>query len=192
MKDKLNLLSYAETFDVEKCKDDTFRIEHRCEDVGAYINSDETINYYVTDCYNSSADWVEINMEALFELKEFCELMIKQVIIMAQEKTFENKIKKYLEQQGCWYVKFFANAYTRSGIPDLITCIGGNFVAIEVKAQNGKVSDLQKYQRDKIREAGGISIVLYPDQFEDFKLLVDDLLMRPEFLKWTDQESFDR
>lgn len=111
---------------------------------------------------------------------------------MAQEKLFENKIKKYLEQHGCWYVKYFANAYTRSGIPDLIACIGGWFVAIEVKAQNGKATDLQKYQRDKIREAGGISIVLYPDQFEDFKLLVNDLLVRPEYVKWTDQELFDR
>lgn len=39
-----------------------------------------------------------------------------------REKNFENRIKKYLEKQGCWFVKFFANAYTSSGIP-LIYCV---------------------------------------------------------------------
>lgn len=33
------------------------------------------------------------------------------------EKAFENKIKKYLNDKGCWNVKFFANSFTRSGIP---------------------------------------------------------------------------
>lgn len=34
-----------------------------------------------------------------------------------KEKVFENRIKKYLEKNNCWFVKFFANAYTSSGIP---------------------------------------------------------------------------
>lgn len=34
-----------------------------------------------------------------------------------KEKAFETRIKKYLEKKGCWFVKFFANAYTSSGIP---------------------------------------------------------------------------
>lgn len=34
-----------------------------------------------------------------------------------REKNFENRIKKYLESKGAWFVKFFANAYTSSGIP---------------------------------------------------------------------------
>lgn len=80
MKDKLNLLSFVEKFKVEKCEDDTFRIEHKDGYVGAYINSDETIEYYITGCYNSGVDWVEIDVEALFELKKFCGLMIEQVI----------------------------------------------------------------------------------------------------------------
>lgn len=94
---------------------------------------------------------------------------------MAQEKTFENKVKKFIEKEGGWQVKFFANSFTKSGIPDILACINGYFVAIEVKAQNGKPSELQLYNIEKIREAGGIAVVLYPDQFGLFKEMVREL-----------------
>lgn len=88
---------------------------------------------------------------------------------LAQEKMFENKVKKFLEVNGAWYVKFFANSYTKSGIPDILACVNGYFVGIEVKAQNGKPSELQLYNIQKIRDAGGFAIVLYPSGFEKFK-----------------------
>lgn len=91
---------------------------------------------------------------------------------MAQEKRFETKIKKFLDDKGCWYVKFFANNYTKRGIPDLLACVNGRFVAIEVKAENGTPSELQEYNIRKIKEAGGIAIILYPKDFEDFKNLI--------------------
>lgn len=94
---------------------------------------------------------------------------------IAAEKNFENKIKKFLKDNGCWYVKFFANRMTKSGIPDILACVNGHFVAIEVKAQNGKPSDLQLYNVKKIREAGGVAIILYPDSFDEFKKLIGEL-----------------
>lgn len=97
---------------------------------------------------------------------------------MAGEKNFENKIKKFLKDEGCWFVKFFANRNTKVGIPDLLCCVNGYFVAVEVKGEHGKPSDLQLWNRDKIRESGGISIILYPDHFELFKELVMTLKNR--------------
>lgn len=94
---------------------------------------------------------------------------------IAQEKQFENKVKKYIESVGGWQVKFFANAYTKNGIPDILACVNGYFVGIEVKAQTGRYSDLQLYQIKKIRETGGFAFVLYPTGFEQFKKFVDDL-----------------
>ena len=64
---------------------------------------------------------------------------------------------------------------TKKGIPDLLACVNGRFVAIEVKAQNGKPSELQVYNIKKIREAGGVGIILYPDGFEAFKKLIGEL-----------------
>lgn len=91
---------------------------------------------------------------------------------MGSEKNFENKIKKYIEELGGWQVKFFANRMTKNGIPDVLACVGGYFVGIEVKAQNGKPSELQKYHCLEIRKAGGFSFVVYPSGFEQLKVFL--------------------
>ena len=40
---------------------------------------------------------------------------------MAAEKNFENRVKKYLDEYGCWWLKYWGGAaYTKSGIPDLL------------------------------------------------------------------------
>ena len=101
-------------------------------------------------------------------------------------------IKTYLKNNGCWYVKYFANRMTKSGVPDILACVNGYFMAIEVKADKGKPSELQLWNREKIREAGGISIIVYPNQWEDLKLLIDDLIKRPDKLDWNEQYEFDR
>ena len=95
---------------------------------------------------------------------------------MAAEKIFENKIKDFLKEYGCWHVKFFANAYTKAGIPDILACVNGYFVGIEVKAKNGKPSDLQIYNLQKIEDSGGFAVLLYPDDFEDFKKMIFHIL----------------
>jgi hypothetical protein len=112
------------------------------------------------------------------------------------EKQFENKIKQFLGRKGCYYVKYFANSFTKSGIPDILACVNGYFVAIEVKAPNGKPSKLQLFNRDLIRKAGGISVILYPENFEDFKELVNNLLeLDQDYNEWKiaqKQYEFDR
>ena len=94
----------------------------------------------------------------------------------AQEKCFENKIKKFLESEGCWYIKYWAGSqFTKAGVPDILACVNGYFVGIEVKAQQGKPSELQLYNIDKIREAGGFAMVLYPSAFPKFKDFIHQL-----------------
>lgn len=93
-----------------------------------------------------------------------------------REKNFENKIKDYLKTKNVWFVKYFANSFTPSGIPDLLCCVNGYFLAIEIKAPKGRPSSLQKFTLEKIRESNGLAIVLYPKDFEDFKILVEKLL----------------
>ena len=92
------------------------------------------------------------------------------------EKQFENQVKKYLNDKNCWVLKTWSNGTQRKGVPDLLVCCGGFFVGVELKAQNGHVSELQKWNIEKIREAGGVAMVLYPDQFEAFKVLIEKLL----------------
>ena len=92
---------------------------------------------------------------------------------VAAEKDFENKVKAFLKEQGCWYVKYWAGGgFTTAGVPDLLICCNGRFVAVEVKASTGKPSDLQLKKIRDIRKAGGVAFVLYPDQFEEFKHMI--------------------
>ena len=115
-----------------------------------------------------------------------------EVIIVAAEKTFENKVKKFLSDQGAWHVKYFANRMTKIGIPDILACVNGYFVAIEVKAPKGKPSELQKWNIEKIRDAEGIAIVLYPDQFDEFKKMIVTLNKNVTCNNWSEQFYFDR
>lgn len=95
----------------------------------------------------------------------------------AAEKNFENKIKAFLKENNAWFIKYWAGSkFTKDGIPDILACINGYFVGIEVKASNGKPSELQKYHVEQINyKANGIAVILYPQDFELFKELVDDL-----------------
>ena len=101
---------------------------------------------------------------------------------MAAEKNFENKVKAYLRTRNAYFVKFFANAFTRSGVPDILACVNGYFVGIEVKAQNGKPSDLQLHNVRQIRAAGGFAFVLYPSAYEHFI----------KFINGLDRDEYDR
>lgn len=92
---------------------------------------------------------------------------------MAEEKRLENRVKEYLEAHECWQLKYWGGGqFTRAGVPDLLTCIGGRFVAIELKASYGTASDLQLVTLKKIEEAGGISLLMYPQDWDEFTLLV--------------------
>lgn len=95
---------------------------------------------------------------------------------MAAEKNFENKIKSYLKDQGAWFIKYWAGAqFTKSGIPDILSCFNGYFVAIELKGPNGKATKLQWHNIEKINQANGYAIVLYPKDFQLFKNLIVNL-----------------
>lgn len=88
---------------------------------------------------------------------------------MAAEKNFENKVKGFLKDQKCWFLKTWSNGVQRSGVPDLLVCCNGYFIGVELKASNGKPSKLQLYNLQKIEESGGYAWLLYPDDFDMFK-----------------------
>ena len=77
----------------------------------------------------------------------------------------------------CWFLKYWAGAtFTKTGIPDLLVCCNGRFLGVEIKAPNGRPSELQLYNLRKIDEVGGFGVLLYPNQFELFKNFVDCLI----------------
>lgn len=95
---------------------------------------------------------------------------------MAEEKRFENQVKRYLDSIGAWYLKTISNGYQRAGIPDLLICYKGRFLGVELKAKKGKATPLQEYELKQIRQSGGLAFVLYPDDFDWFKKLMEEII----------------
>ncbi len=93
-----------------------------------------------------------------------------------KEKDFENQVKQFLKDCGCWVLKTWSNGIQREGVPDLLVCCDGCFVAVELKAEKGTAKPLQLKNVKWIRDAGGIAIILYPDKFDEFKHMIKLIL----------------
>jgi len=78
------------------------------------------------------------------------------------EKTIENKIKAYLESNGFYYIKVHGSGFMPKGIPDIIACVNGQFLGIEVKATGKKKqqSPYQKIHQKMIEKANGRYILV--------------------------------
>jgi Holliday junction resolvase len=86
------------------------------------------------------------------------------------EAQFQKKVLEFLRAQNIWYVKYWGGGqFTKAGIPDILACVNGHFVGIELKSETGRLSKLQEYNLDRIKEAGGQSFILRPSGFEAFK-----------------------
>ena len=97
------------------------------------------------------------------------------------EAKVKTKLRKRLikEFPGCWTYMAPGGAFGRKGVPDIIACICGLFVAIEVKAKHGmKATPIQQYELDLISTACGISVVF--DGWNELQLdiLIDEINRR--------------
>jgi len=87
------------------------------------------------------------------------------------EKKVKDKVMKILKSHGIYY--FFPTTFGmgRSGVPDIICCFNGVFLAIECKAGKNKTTALQDMEIAAIRKAGGTAFVINENninEIEDF------------------------
>lgn len=77
------------------------------------------------------------------------------------ESDITKSILKYLKTlPRCFFWKEHGGFYGTSGIPDIIVCIDGRFIALEVKTQKGKTTPLQNAAIRKIHSSGGFAFVV--------------------------------
>ena len=70
------------------------------------------------------------------------------------------KVKKQLDALGAYYFSPQSGIYGRSGVPDIIGCLGGKFFAIECKAGSNTTTGLQDKELSRIRAAAGLAMVI--------------------------------
>lgn len=91
-----------------------------------------------------------------------------------KEKTITDKILKYLKAQAeCFAFKEHGGMYGTAGIPDIICCYKGQFVAFEVKTEKGKLSKLQEITIHRIKDAKGKAYKV--TSLEEVKQILDNM-----------------
>ena len=129
---------------------------------------------------------------------------------MAAEKSFEEKLKDWLELEGIyalgteqqkmktppcgfWCKRWGGGKYTKAGLPDMQIVVNGINLEVELKAPNGRPSELQIQKLNQIDDAGCIALVLYPKDFENFKLLVKFIkTVRTDYVHLVTMSSLER
>lgn len=78
------------------------------------------------------------------------------------ESRLVAKILKMLRSQGGWWFKTHGSPYQMAGIPDILGCHKGRFVALEVKmpGKEDDTSTRQDWTMKRIQDAGGIAAVV--------------------------------
>ena len=79
---------------------------------------------------------------------------------MANEKKVKEKVKKILKKLDCYYCMPATGGYGASGVPDIIGCFKGRFLAIECKSDGNKPTELQKKHLSDISKAKGQALVI--------------------------------
>lgn len=81
---------------------------------------------------------------------------------MAQtpEGRVKTAVKKLLVMHGVYYFMPATHGYGRSGVPDIICCVNGRFLAIECKAGKERVTALQEREMALIVESGGDAVLV--------------------------------
>lgn len=95
---------------------------------------------------------------------------------MTPEGKVKAKVVELLKAAGVYYFFPAANGYGRAGVPDIICCANGRFLAIECKAGRGTTTKLQDREIEQIRRSKGVVLVINETNIDTVELALKDLL----------------
>jgi Holliday junction resolvase len=92
------------------------------------------------------------------------------------EKKVKAKVVEILKAHGAYY--FFPSTFGmgRSGVPDIVCCYKGMFLAIECKANGNKTTALQDREIEAIKKAGGVAVVIDEKNIGDVAVLLGTVI----------------
>lgn len=93
---------------------------------------------------------------------------------MAEKDIQAKCLRKLKETPGVWSVKTIAT--NKGGVPDIICCVNGLFVAFEIKAKGREATPLQEYNGRMIRKSGGEWHLI--DDYLEFEKLMGKILRK--------------
>jgi Holliday junction resolvase len=95
--------------------------------------------------------------------------------MLTPEAKVKKKVVDVLKKYGAYYFFPATGGYGRSGVPDIVSCYRGVFIAIECKAGTNKPTPLQEAEMDKIRKAQGFVLVVNETNIDDVDTILKDI-----------------
>lgn len=89
------------------------------------------------------------------------------------EKKVKQKVGRLLDEYQAYYFSPVTGGFGRSGVPDIIACVRGQFIGIECKAGTNVPTALQLREMNRIREAAGLAIVVNENNLDELKDLLE-------------------
>lgn len=92
------------------------------------------------------------------------------------EKEIKAKIRYYLKKiPNSKFISYTPYPYGESGTPDIIGCIEGKMILIEVKRKGGELTDLQKIRITEWEQAkANVFVVHSVEELKNFLMEVKD------------------
>jgi len=82
-------------------------------------------------------------------------------------------ILSFLRERGAWAFRVHGSPLLNEGIPDILACYRGKFLALEVNRTDRRLSKLRKIELVRLFRAGGVSAVVY--SVADVQRLLDKI-----------------
>ena len=79
---------------------------------------------------------------------------------MTPEAKVKKRVTEILKRYNAYYFFPATGGYGKSGVPDIICCYKGKFMAIECKAGKNEPTALQWKNLQAIADAGGVALVI--------------------------------
>lgn len=93
---------------------------------------------------------------------------------MTPESKVKKAVRTLLDDLGIYHFMPPANGFGRAGIPDIVACMDGHFIAIECKAGKGTTTALQDRELNAILNHGGTVYIAREHNLDDLKLLLKE------------------
>jgi Holliday junction resolvase len=94
------------------------------------------------------------------------------------EAKVKARVIKQLKEMGVYYFSPVTGGYGRSGVPDIVACVGGKFVGIECKAGKGVTTALQEKNLAEIRLNGGTALIINEDNADSLSAILKIMDMK--------------
>jgi Holliday junction resolvase len=91
---------------------------------------------------------------------------------LTPEAKVKARVVAILKREGVYYFFPATHGMGRSGVPDIICCVNGLFLAIECKAGKGKTTALQDREIALIHGAGGFAVVINETNIPDVEQVI--------------------